>query len=220
MENADLIIKSVGGLTYGGLFILAILSNVVIPIPEELILLTVGYLTGIGIFKYTIAYVIFVAGMLVSDYLLYSLAFKGSKLTHNLRLRLEQKGILKNEEYLRKNIYKIIFFSRFLIYLRFIGPVVSGYLKIPRKTFFKYDLIALVIYVNVFLGLGNYFHKQINFIVDGVGKFKNYLLILLSIIFVITVFRYIQKNFMTWISKIGEFIPTIIPGGEQKDEQL
>lgn len=218
MENTDLIIKSVGGLTYGGLFILAILSNVVIPIPEELILLIVGYLTGIGIFKYIVVYFIFVAGMLLSDYLLYSLAFRGSRLTNNLRLRLEQKGILKNENYLKKNIHKIIFFSRFLIYLRFIGPIVSGYLKIPRKTFIKYDLVALLIYVNVFLGLGNYFHKQINFIVDGVGKFKNYLLVILSIVFVIAVFKYIQKNFMTWISKISEYMPTIIPGNEQKED--
>lgn len=218
MTEANTIIESVGGLSYGGVFILAIISNVFVPVPEELILLAMGYLTGIGVFKYILVSAIFIAGMLLSDYVLYSLSLKGSKLTKRLVKRLEKRGVLKNEQYMRNNIKKIIFFSRFLVYLRFIGPVLSGYLKIPRKTFLKYDLLALIIYVNIFLGLGNYFHKKLDLILDGVAKVKNYILVGLAFIAVFLLFRYIQKNFMKWINKVGEYIPTIIPGLEIKDK--
>lgn len=218
MQETDLIVQSMGGLSYGGVFILALMSNIIIPIPEELVLLGMGYLTSLGIFKYYLVSIIFILGMLTSDYILYSLAKRGSKLTKKLQEKLEKKGILKNKEYLEKHINKIIFFSRFLVYLRFIGPVVSGTLGIDRKKFIKYDLLALVIYVNIFLGLGNYFHRQISFVTAGVARFKNYLLIVLAVVLSILLLRYIQKNFLKWITMFGEYIPTIIPGLEKKEE--
>lgn len=209
-----------GGLSYGGVFILALMSNMIIPVPEELVLLGMGYLTSIGIFKYHLVVVIFILGMLVSDYILYSLAKRGSKLTQKLQDRLERRGILKNKEYLEKHINKIIFFSRFLVYLRFIGPVVSGILGIDRKKFLKYDFLALIIYVNIFLGLGNYFHKQISFVTAGVARFKNYFLIIVAVAVSIFILRYIQKNFLKWITMFSEYIPTIIPGLEKKEKDL
>ena len=220
MQETDLIVQSMGGLSYGGVFILALMSNIIIPIPEELVLLGMGYLTSIGIFKYHLVVVIFILGMLVSDYILYSLAKRGSKLTQKLQERLERRGILKNKEYLEKHINKIIFFSRFLVYLRFIGPVVSGILGIDRKKFLKYDFLALIIYVNIFLGLGNYFHKQISFVTAGVARFKNYFLIIVAVAVSIFILRYIQKNFLKWITMFSEYIPTIIPGLEKKEKDL
>jgi len=218
MTETDLIANSLGGLPYGGMFIIAFLSNIFLPVPEEVILLAVGYLTGIGIFTYPLMVGIFVLGMLISDYLLYSLSYKGSKLVKKLHKRLEKKGLLKDEKYLKKHIKKIIFFSRFLIYLRFIGPVVAGSLKTDRKTFLIYDFLALVIYVNIFLGLGNYFHEQIKFITDGVARFKNYFEIVIIAIITVLVLKFIQKNFLKWMKKAREYMPTIIPGLEMKDK--
>lgn len=220
VQDAGFIITSISGLTYGGIFILALLSNIIIPVPEELVLLGMGYLSGVGVFHHPFVLGIFILGMLMSDYILYSLAKSGSKLTAGLFKRLEKKGFLKNKEYLKRNINKLIFFSRFLVYLRFVGPVVAGYLNVPRRKFLMYDFLALVIYVNIFLGLGNYFHKQISIIMDGVAKFKNYLLVFLVVVVSILILRYIQKNFMKWITTISEYIPTIIPGLEEKEEEL
>lgn len=216
----SIITESLGGLTYGGVFILALLSNLFIPVPEEIVLLAMGYLTGIGIFAYPVVMGIFILGMLTSDYLLYSLSKKGSKLTAKLQRRLEEKGILKNKEYVSKNIDNIIFFSRFLVYLRFIGPVLSGAVGVERRRFLKFDFLALVVYVNLFLGLGNYFHKQISIIADGVANLKNYLLIGLAVFASIFILRYIQKNFMKWITTISEYMPTIIPGLERKEDEI
>ena len=207
-----------GTLTYVGIFILAFLSNIVIPVPEELILLGMGYLTGIGIFTYPLVAGIFILGMLLSDFILYRLSYSGSKLTARLHQRLEKRGFLKNQDYLKRNIHKIIFFSRFLVYLRFIGPVTAGLLRVTRKDFLMYDFLALVIYVNIFLGLGNYFHKQISIITEGVARFKNYFLIGIAILVTFFVLRYIQRNFIKWMNKIGEFMPTIIPGFEQEED--
>ena len=219
MNETDIILKSVGGLSYFGVFILAILSNIFVPVPEELIMLAMGYLSGNGLFIYPIVMALFIMGLLLSDYVLYSLAFRGSNLVKRFIRKLESRGLLKNDNHTRKHIKKIIFFSRFLVYLRFIGPIMSGYLKIKRKTFLTYDFLALVLYVNLFLGLGHHFHKQIEFITAGVARFKNYLFIGLLSIGTIIILNYIQKNFMKWIQAIGDFIPTIIPGLEMKEPE-
>lgn len=220
MEETNIILDSVGGLSYFGVFILAILSNVVIPVPEELILVVMGYLSGNGVFAYAIVMALFIAGLMLSDYILYSLAYRGSKLVNGFIKKLQKRGLLKNESYARRHIKKIIFFSRFLVYLRFIGPIMSGYLRIDRKTFLSYNFLALVVYVNVFLGLGNHFHKQIEVISAGVARFKNYLFVALIVVGTIIVLRFIQKNFIGWLRTIGEFIPTIIPGLEIKEPEV
>lgn len=218
MENSGTILASLGGLSYFGVLILAFLSNMFIPVPEEIILVTMGYLSGNGLFMYPLVMGLFVLGLMISDYLLYSLTLRGSRLVKGFIKKLQKKGLLKNEGYTRRHIKKIIFFSRFLVYLRFIGPVMSGYLKVDRKTFLYHNFLALVIYVNIFLGLGHHFHKQIEVITEGVARFKNYLLTGLIIIGTIWALRYIQKNFIKWLRKIGEFIPTIIPGLEIKEQ--
>ncbi len=218
MQETNAILNSIGGLSYFGVFVLAILSNIVIPVPEELILVAMGYLSGNGLFIYPIVMTLFILGLMLSDYVLYSLAFRGSKLVKGFIKRLQKRGLLKNESYARRHIQKIIFFSRFLVYLRFIGPIMSGYLRIERKTFLMFNFLALVVYVNVFLGLGHHFHKQLDIITDGVARFKNYLLIVLIVVGTILVLRFIQKNFIGWLRRISEFIPTIIPGLEVRDE--
>jgi membrane protein DedA with SNARE-associated domain len=217
MEQTDVILNSIGGLSYGGIFVVALMSNLIIPVPEEIILLAIGYLTGIGVFMYPTAMGIFILGMLISDYVLYSLSYTGSRFVTRLKERLQKKGYFKNESYIKRNIHKIVFFSRFLVYLRFIGPVVSGSLKIKRKVFLTYDFLALVIYVNLFMWLGNFFHKQIFFIENGIAKFIHYFLTAIIVIAVIGALYYIQKNFIKWMNHLGDLISTIIPGLDNED---
>lgn len=219
MPETDIIANSLGGLSYGGMFILAFLSNMFIPVPEEIILLVIGYLTGIGAFMYPVIMAIFILGMLLSDYMVYSLAFHGSKLVKSLQAKMEKRGLLKSKTYVKRHMKKIIFFSRFLVYLRFIGPVVAGSNRVPRKLFLTYDFLALVIYVNIFLGLGNYFHKQIQGISEGVAQFSHYFITIVIVIATIVVLRFIQKNFIKWMRMIGDYMPTIIPGLEMKEPE-
>lgn len=215
MENSDLILNSLGHLSYGGIFLIALAANFIIPIPEEIILLIIGYLTSSGVFLYPAAMGIFILGMIVSDYVLYSMAYHGSRFVNKLKEKIAKKGFLKNEEYIRAHIHKVIFFSRFLIYLRFIGPVISGSLKIKRKTFLMYDFLALVLYVNILMSLGNLFHRQIRIITEGVANFVNYLLSAIIIIGILFLMRFLHKHFVRWFYQISDYIANIIPGSEE-----
>lgn len=216
MQETNIIIESIGALTYGGLFLLALMSNMIIPIPEEIMLLISGYLTGVGTFNYFLTAGIFILGMFISDIVLFYLSRRGNKYILKLQEKIKSKNILKSEDYIKQNIKKIIFFSRFLVYIRFIGPVLSGSVKTRWSTFLFYDFIALLIYVPLVLFIGNYFHKNISAVIQGVSSGKNIILIILGLVILFFLAKMINKKF---IKNLSSYIPTIIPGLSRENKE-
>lgn len=194
MTGTEEVINQLGALSYGGIWIVSFLSNVVIPIPEELVLLALGYLSGTGAINGFIVIPITISALLVNDIILYSLAKRGSKITSYLYNRFFAKRLEKRgDTWLNMNIGSIIFFSRFLVQLRFIGPFVAGTRHLPLKKFVIYDLLALVVYVPLFTGLGWYFHSRIILIIKEVGIVRNIILIIVALVLSYGLARFVYK---------------------------
>lgn len=206
-------VQSLGALSYGGMFILALMVNFIIPIPEEIILVLLGYLASTGVFKIWIIAPILVSGMITSDMVLFSVSKHGSKYLQKLKQKIQNNKLLRDENFVHNHIKKIIFVSRFITHFRFIGPVLSGSMKIKWQTFFLYDLIALCLYVPAWLFLGDYFHGRIRTLLEGVGVFRNILFIVIGVIGALLIYRFINKKFIQSITKqVGEYTPTWIKG--------
>lgn len=218
IESFD--INGIGGITYGGMFILALISNMVVPVPEEIILVIVGYFTAKGKFNFLYSYGIFMIGMFISDTILYYMAYKGAKITKRFYKKIENNRYLKDEGFVKKHIKKIIIFSRFLMYLRWIGPVLSGITRVRYKTFAIYNFFALLVYVPLVLFLGFYFENYIDKIISDVNRIRNTFLMILSIILIIIIAKSINKKFLKTITDtIDEYMPTWIPGLSIKKEK-
>jgi len=212
---------TIGGLTYGGMFILALISNMVVPVPEEIVLIIVGYFTAKGHFYFLYSYGIFVTGMFVSDTILYHMARRGARITKRLREKIENNRHLKDEGFVKKHIKKIIIISRFLMYFRWIGPVISGISRVPYKKFAFYNLIALLIYVPFVLFLGFYFENYIDKIISDVNRIRNIFMMIFSIIILIIIAKNINKKFIKSITDtLDEYIPTWIPGLSVKKDKI
>lgn len=213
-------IAGIGGLTYGGMFILALISNMVVPVPEEIILIVVGYFVAKGHFHFLYSYGIFVAGMFFSDTVLYYMAKRGSRITKRLQRKIENHRHLKDEGFVKRHIKKIIVISRFLMYLRWIGPVLSGITHVPYKKFAFYNLLALLLYVPLILFLGFYFENYIDKIISDVNRIRNIFMMVVSIFILIIIAKNINKAFIKRITDtIDEYVPTWIPGiSVKKDE--
>jgi membrane protein DedA with SNARE-associated domain len=218
VEESNIIINSIGGLQYGGLFVLALMANMIIPVPEEVILLVSGYLVGTGHFNYLTTALIFLSGMYMSDIGLFYLSRKGNKFVEKLKSKIKNKNFLQDEDFVKRHIKKIIFGSRFLVYIRFIGPVLAGSTKTKWSTFLFYDFIALLIYVPFVLFIGKYFHKNISSVLNGVSVGRNIALTIILIILGFILLKYINKKFIKDFSqKVSSYIPTIIPGLSKKE---
>jgi membrane protein DedA with SNARE-associated domain len=218
-ESLD--VNQIGGLTYGGMFILALIANMVVPVPEEIVLIAVGYFSAKGQFNFLYSYGIFVAGMFVSDTILYFMAYKGSRITKRLQRKIENNRHLKDEGFVQRHIRKIIFISRFLMYLRWIGPVISGVARVPYKKFAILDFLALLVYVPLILFLGFYFENYIDKIISDVNRIRNIFMLIFSIIVLIFIAKNANKKFLRSITEtIDEYTPTWIPGLSVKKDKF
>ncbi len=183
-----------GALSYFGVFGVSIIANVVVPFPEEIVLLGLGYLAGTGRANIFILIPIVIFGLLLSDIVMFTLSKRGNRLVKKFYQKLFSKSLEPRREWLETHISKVVFFSRFLVQLRFLGPFLAGQTRTPFKRFLKFELFALVIYVPLYLWVGFYFRNRIEFIVNGIGAVKNIILVALGIAILISLSKLIRRK--------------------------
>ncbi len=193
MSATQELIKEVGLLSYMGIWFVSIISNVVIPVPEEVVLLVLGYLSGGPKLDGVLLLPVVLSGLLVSDIAMYFFARRGNKLVSTFYDKVFASRIESKREWIDRNINKVIFFSRFLIQLRFLGPFFAGQTKMPFRKFFFLDLAALLVYVPLYLFIGWYFRNRIDFIAGGVNKVRNIIIIVALSLVLFSIFKFLRN---------------------------
>lgn len=188
------LIRQLGALSYLGVFGVSIIANVIVPFPEEIVLLGLGYLAGTGHANLLILIPIVIAGLLVSDVIMFSLSKSGNKWVKKFYEKIFSKSLESRREWLETHINKVIFFSRFLVQLRFLGPFLAGQAQISLKRFLKYEIAALLIYVPLYLWVGFYFRNRIEFIASGISAVKNIILIVVGIGLLLAISKLIRRK--------------------------
>lgn len=193
---------SVEHFSYIAIFLFAIFAGYLIPIPEEIILLIVGYMASERIVHLVPSIFIVVIAFVIGDNLLYRLTFKNSKyvkrfINEVLSIRL----ISRNKNLFEKHINTTVFVTRFVPFLRFVGPVFAGYTKTKETTFMVFNTFAIVIYAPLVVWLGYFFHDDFIRIVNQIGRVRH-----TAVIFV-------------WIA-IGLIITRIVDYFFKKDEEM
>lgn len=156
-------------LSYTGIFLWFLLTQLIIvmPIPEEVVLISLGYVSATGVWNPFIAAAIALATLILSDGIFYFLSRSGNRYIARLVKRSEGGAFAKAEAQMKRNMPRAVFTLTFIPRLRFFGPVLAGILKLKWPAFFLADASALVIHVSVYTFLGFFFHKSL------VGLFKN-----------------------------------------------
>ncbi len=176
-------IASVEHYSYLAIFFFALFSGYFIPIPEEIILLITGYMAQSHLIHLTPTIFIVVVAFVIGDNILFKLTLRNnkhvSKLIHEV---LSLRIISKKRAFLEKHIGATIFVSRFIPFLRFVGPVFSGYVKAPEKTFMLFNTLAIVVYAPFVIWVGYFFNDYLGKIVMEIGRIKYVLFIFILIV--------------------------------------
>lgn len=202
MNGTETLIAELGSLSYFGIFFISILVNVFIPFPEEVVILGLGYLSGTGSANIWILIPIVVFGLIISDIGMYYLSRGGNKWVNMFYQKVFADKLGDKLVWMNANINKVVFFSRFMVQLRFLGPFMAGQVKMPFKKFILLEFAALFIYVPLFLGLGNYFHSRISSIIDGVNVVRNIILTVAGLLIIFAIFKILKKKLMAILKKI------------------
>jgi membrane protein DedA with SNARE-associated domain len=201
METGQEIIRQVGAMSYLGIFFLSFMANIIVPVPEEIVILAIGYVAGVGIINFWITLPVVIAGAFVSDLGMFWLSRHDNKIVKGFYTRVFSKVFPIDHDFLARHSEKVIFCSRFLVQLRFLGPFIAGQVRVSWKKFIIYDLIALLVYIPVLMWAGHYFAIRIDSIFDGVNQVKN-VVIIVAVIFVIwSLGKLIRDFFMRIIKK-------------------
>ncbi|MEI8062419.1 MAG: VTT domain-containing protein, partial [bacterium] len=169
MSETQTLIQHLGALSYIGIFGVSIIANVIVPVPEEIVLLALGFLVGTGQVNGYAIIGILIAGLFISDISMYYFAKKGFRFVTFFYEKFFAKRLASKREWLESHVTEVIFFSRFMVQLRFLGPFLAGQTQTPTKTFVKYNLYALTVYVPFYILVGFYFHNRIEVISSGIG---------------------------------------------------
>ena len=158
---------------YDTLVAILLLCGLGLPIPEDVSLISAGYLAHLGILNVHRVFLVCFAAVLGGDCLAFTLGrLFGSRL---LDSRLAQRFFQPRKQirvraYFRKFGSKVIFIARFLPGLRFSIFLSAGTLRVRPSIFLIYDALAALVSVPALVYLAWIFGEHIDRVVSWVRR--------------------------------------------------
>jgi membrane protein DedA with SNARE-associated domain len=182
-------------------FFVLILCGLGLPIPEDIVLIFLGFIIYNGYGSPFTGIILGYLGIIIGDSIIYFLGKKfGIKILKNKFFSrfLTKERIKKAKQFTKEHGKKTIFIGRFLPGLRAAIFFSCGLLKINYRTFFIIDSLAAILSAPIFVLLGYLFGDKINYIIQVVKKIdKIVIIILLGVV----IFLYLLKKYNNKQSK-------------------
>jgi membrane protein DedA with SNARE-associated domain len=143
---------------YAALLVLLIATGIGSPIPEDLLLLTAGYLIFAGVFFWPIAAGVCVAGVVGSDQMLYAagrqIAWRAWRAPNGDNYYLSVRRLHRVTRWFARCGNVVILAARLVPGTRALVFITAGIHAIPAPTFLRYDLLGAALWVPAMLMIG------------------------------------------------------------------
>lgn len=170
-------------ISYFGIFLAVILSGYIIPVPEDVIMFIVGYISAIHAVHLVPAVTISIFAIIVADYTLYYLSFRGFKLAVSFEKKIKASILNWYIARMKEHTFFVMFFSRFVPGLRVVSPLIAGMVKISHAKFLINSICSALVFAPLMILVGFFFHSKITPLIGAVESTKH----ILFIVFVIGV---------------------------------
>ena len=178
--------------TYAGLFLVLVLCGLGLPVPEDLALLTGGFLGHRGITQYPITLAVSFVGVVAGDN---SLFFLGRRYGASLLKYLEfvrprtMPRIERLKKFMDRHGHMAIFYARFLTGMRAFVYVIAGSTGVSPRRFVVYDALGAMISVPVAVSIGYFFGDQIESAIRYLGGLDGMVLALAALCIILYAMR-------------------------------
>jgi membrane protein DedA with SNARE-associated domain len=154
-----------------------------LPVPEDLALLTGGFLIHRGITQYPTTLAVSFIGVVAGDN---SLFFIGRRFGARMLLYLGSvrphivPRIERLKRFMDRHGHMAIFYARFLAGVRAPVYIVAGSAGVAPRRFVVYDALGAVISVPIAVSIGYFFGDQIDLAITYLGGFDRLLLLAIA----------------------------------------
>ena len=192
----DFLMNYIEALSYFGIILFILLGSIGLPLPEETILLIAGYLASVGYLKLPYVLAIVLITTFIGDNMAYWIGrIKGKSLLlkYGKYIFIHKERLEKAEKYFKNHGGKTVFFSRFIIGLRFFGPIIAGSLKMRWRRFLLFNILGILIWVPTVTLIGYFFGIHLDTIIRNVNNAKH--LIFFIVVFFISAILFYKLEF-------------------------
>ena len=186
---------------YGGVFLVLVLCGLGLPVPEDIPIITSGYLVHLGAMAFWPALGVNLLGIMLGDLMIYGIGYwMGPKALDHRMLRpiFTESRMEKVHRFFNRHGRKAIFFGRFIAGLRAPLFLAAGITRLPLRIFFGMDLAAALLSVPLLLGAAWYFGDHIDDFRRMVGTGKALSILVLGTVAVWMTGEYLWRK---WRSK-------------------
>lgn len=171
---------------YWGIYFWFLIVDTFSPIPDEISLITVGYLCAIGVLgNPIIAGIASLVAFLTVDFVEFFFSSKGSKFTSKYidKLPTSWKKRLKNG--LKKQLPKTLLFLSFIPRMRIFAPFIAGTVGVSPKRYFFFDFASLSLFVVIYVSLGYFFLRGVINTLNKIGEVNKHIFFIIFIAFIL-----------------------------------
>lgn len=171
---------------YLGIFFWFVVVDQVTPIPDEISLITIGYLCAEHLFHFPpLAALAAIAAFLLVDVIEFTLSRRGSARSKKLTAKLSSGWLGRYKEKIAVNFPKTLLILTFIPRMRVFAPFLAGAVGVRRERFVAFDALGLVLFTSVYISLGYFFHAGILHLFDELGHYRHE--IFMSILFILLI---------------------------------
>ena len=154
----------VSRLGYIGILIWFITFDQLTPIPEEISVLIVGYLSTHNTFNPVVAGICCLAGFITVDTGYFFLSKKGSSfISKKIKTSSAITDVYKDK--LKHNTFRAVLVLCFIPRMRMFAPILAGSMKLSFRRFLLFDSIALAAFTTIYLLIGIIFNKSLGAVI-------------------------------------------------------
>jgi membrane protein DedA with SNARE-associated domain len=139
---------------YAAIFVIVILGNVGLPVPEETVLTVSGYLIWQGRLKLLPVLLTAIASAVLGDNIAYWIGRRYGRIALTRFLKVSPERIERMQGLVLRHGMLAVFVGRFVAGLRFMAGPLAGITGLSPLRFFIANLVGAIIYVPFAVGVG------------------------------------------------------------------
>ncbi len=139
---------------YAAIFLIVILGNVGLPVPEESVLTVSGYLIWQGRLRLLPVLVVAISSAVIGDNLAYWLGRRYGRLVISRLVRIKPVRVERMQGFVMRHGMLAVFVARFVAGLRFMAGPLAGSTGMTPIRFFISNLLGAAIYVPIAVAAG------------------------------------------------------------------